>query len=170
MPDLFMCAFDMHSQAGGQSSLTLLGFDYGERRIGVAVGQTITATATPLKTILNRGVESDWHIIARLIDEWRPDAIIVGIPKTGDNSRHVLEKAILHFCHALVNTFRLPVYTVDESYSSSEAYQRLKNQRNTRGRRRLTKGDIDRLAAAILLETWMASQAIGTTKTNGTTQ
>jgi putative Holliday junction resolvase len=164
-----MRVFDMHSQASGQNSLTLLGFDYGERRIGVAVGQTITGTATPLKTILNRGAESDWHI-ARLIDEWRPNAIIVGLPNTGDDSRHVLGKAILHFCHALVNTFGLPVYTVDESYSSIEAYQRLKNQRGTGCGRRLTKGDIDRLAAAILLETWMASQATGAIKTNGAPQ
>jgi putative Holliday junction resolvase len=165
-----MRVFDMHSQAGGQSALTLLGFDYGERRIGVAVGQTITGTAAPLKTLLNRGTESDWHIIARIIDEWRPDAIIVGIPKTEDNSQHILENSILHFCHVLVSTFGLPVYTVDESYSSIEAYQRLKNQRSARCRRRLTKGDIDKLSAAILLETWMASQATGTIKTNGAPQ
>jgi putative Holliday junction resolvase len=165
-----MRVFDMHSQASGQSSLTLLGFDYGERRIGVAIGQTITATAAPLKTIPNRGAKPDWHTIAKLIDEWLPDAIIVGIPKNGDSSRHVLEKAILNFCHALVNTFGLPVYTVDESYSSIEAYQHLKNQRGAGCRRRLTKGDIDRLAAAILLETWMASQATGTIKTNGAPQ
>jgi putative Holliday junction resolvase len=160
----------MHSQAGGQSSLTLLGFDYGERRIGVAVGQTFTATAAPLKTLLNRGTQPDWHIIARLIDEWRPDAIIVGIPKTGDNSRHTLENAVLHFCHLLENMFGRPVYTVDESYSSIEAYQRFKNQRGAGRRRRLIKGDIDRLAAAIVLETWMASQASENIKTKGAPQ
>ena len=150
--------------------MTLLGFDYGERRIGVAVGQTVTGTATPLKTIPNRGEEPDWQIIAKLIDEWRPDAIIVGVPRTADDNRHSLEKAILHFCHSLDNTHGLPVYTIDESYSSIEAYQLLKNQRSAGRRGRLGKGDIDKLAAAILLETWMASTESEAIKTKGAPQ
>ena len=134
---------------------TLLGFDYGKRRIGVAVGQTITGTATPIATVDNYHQQPDWTTISKLIDQWQPTAIIVGLPQTLDGTTHPLETNITAFCHSLHERYSISVFTIDESYSSTEAYQRLKSSRQAGRQRKIKKDDIDALAAVILLESWM---------------
>lgn len=136
--------------------MTLLSFDYGERRTGVAVGQTITGTATPLRALQLANHEPYWLAIKNLIDTWQPRALIVGLPRLKSRHNTKIEQMIRCFCDLLQQKFSLPVYTWDESYSSTEAYQRLRTLRQSGRAKKITKGQIDSLAAAIILESWMA--------------
>jgi putative Holliday junction resolvase len=136
--------------------LTLLGFDYGRRRTGVAVGQTITGTATPVVTLYCHHGTPDWKAIENLIDQWQPQAIVVGTPLPKTNRGHEMQTLIKRFCNRLHDKFALPVHTVDESYTSAEAYRRLKAMRQRGRTKKIRKEEIDSLAAAILLESWMA--------------
>lgn len=146
-----------------RSARTVLAFDYGNRRTGVAVGNTLTGTASPLVTLHSRTGDPDWPRIEQLIREWQPDLLVVGIPGgQGDAapnaSTQALRRRIGGFCRALESRFGLPVQTVDETLSSAEAYAHLRRQRAGGLRPTLTKGDVDRTAAALLLETWMLDQ------------
>ncbi len=139
------------------SEQTLLGFDFGVRRIGVAVGQTITASARPLTTLNcpQRGVP-DWAALDRLLREWQPQALVVGRPTHADGSDNSTTVASDAFARALGDRYRLSVHRVDERLSSHEAETRLAQQ-GTRARQK--KGAIDMMAACIILETWLADPA-----------
>lgn len=135
------------------SNQTYIAFDYGERRTGVAVGQSITRTATPLKTLTSINNQANWEEIRKLLSEWRPGKIIVGIPEESDTNKS-LRKKINRFCVELSRISDLPVTTHDETLTSDEAYQQLKSRRQeTKGK--IDKKDIDQLSAALLLESWM---------------
>lgn len=133
----------------------LLGFDFGLRRIGVAVGQTVTETATPLATLASHDGTPDWEAIDALVARWRPDLLVVGIPSNEDGSRHALARPIGRFARMLEQRYGLKVDLVDENLSSAEASQLLKRQRRTGRKRRVRKAELDRVSAAILLERWM---------------
>lgn len=146
------------SRPGGSTSgqgLRLLGFDFGLRRIGVAVGQTITGTATPLATVASRGDQVDWDAIDELVAHWRPDMLILGKPSSTDGGPHALDRPIGRFRRLLQQRYGLEVELIDESLSSSEASELLKQQRRKGRRRRVAKAEVDRVSAAILLERWM---------------
>ncbi|TNF37838.1 MAG: Holliday junction resolvase RuvX [Gammaproteobacteria bacterium] len=131
---------------------TVLGFDYGERRIGIATGQTITCTATPLVTLNAIHQKPDWAGIEKLIQEWQPDALIVGIPRHRDGSASDITEKAERFCRQLEGRFRLPIYTVDERLSSAEAEEHLKQNRKI-GQH--NKHEIDKMAAAIIVQRWL---------------
>ena len=133
---------------------TYIAFDYGERRIGVAVGQGVTKTATPLKTLTVSTKQINWQEIKKLLLEWLPHEIIVGIPEDNDKNK-ALRKKIMHFCHELSQISNLPVTTHDETLTSDEAYQQLKIRRR-QAKGKIDKADIDQLSAALLLESWMS--------------
>ncbi|GAB4345893.1 MAG: Holliday junction resolvase RuvX [Gammaproteobacteria bacterium] len=135
---------------------TFLGFDYGERRIGVAVGQELTGTASPLTTLHRVGDRIDWKTIEKLIDEWRPDALVVGLPLNMDGSEHEMTAAARRFGRRLHGRFGLPVYEVDERLSSIEAEKALGSE--GRGGKRAAKQTVDRIAAQIILQTWLDEQ------------
>ena len=137
------------------SNQCFLAFDYGERRTGVAIGQSLTQSAQPLHTIESTKNDIDWQKIEALIDEWKPDQIIVGIPDASDQNK-ALRNKIKKFCDQLTTRFNLPVHTHDETLSSDEAYLHLKS-RPQLSRGKIDKKDIDRIAAAIMLESWMRS-------------
>ena len=141
------------------SAQTLLGFDYGARRIGVAVGQTLTGTASPLATVECRDSGPDWDTISALIREWRPQRLIVGLPRHLDGREHELKPVVERFARQLEGRFGLPVSLVDERLTSAEASARLVETRQKGRRRKIRKDEIDRLSAAILLETWMSTGA-----------
>ena len=122
---------------------TLLCFDYGEKRIGVAVGQTVTSTATALQTVLVINKKPDWEAIKILIDEWKPDKFIVGHPFTLHGTRQKMTAAAERFSRQLKHRFKLPVDLIDEQLSSYEAQQELKSTRN-----------LDPTSAKLILETW----------------
>ena len=122
---------------------TLLCFDYGEKRIGVAVGQTVTSTATALQTVLVINKKPDWEAIKILIDEWNPDKFIGGHPFTLRGTRQKMTDAAERFSRQLKHRFKLPVDLIDEQLSSYEAQQELKSTRN-----------LDPTSAKLILETW----------------
>lgn len=135
----------------------LLGFDYGLRRIGVAVGQKLTGTATPLATLAARDGAPDWDALARLVAEWKPAAFVVGVPYNMDDSRQAMTDRAERFLRQLHGRFNLPVHAVDERLSSSEAGDRLRSARQQGRRGRIAKPDVDSAAACVLLETWLNS-------------
>ena len=136
---------------------TALGFDFGLKRIGAAVGQTLTGSASPLGVVAVRDGEPDWEAIARLVKEWRPASLVVGLPYNMDLSEQEMTQKARHFALALSERFPLPVHTVDERLSSREAEAALKERRR-QGRRRITREDIDGAAACVILESWFNSR------------
>jgi len=145
---------------------TLLGFDYGRLRIGVAVGQTITGQARPLETLRcpNAG-QPDWSGVERLLREWAPAALVVGRPCHADGSDSAITAAAERFARQLEGRFGLGVHLVDERLSSVEAEQRLAQSGGNNGgaRRggksksiRNSKEAVDMMAACVILETWLA--------------
>lgn len=135
-------------------SRRLLSFDYGLQRIGVASGQEITGTASPLCTIQCRKGQIDWDTIDRLIREWQPDALVIGVPYHIDGEQSEMTLAAQQFGKQLHERYHRPVYQMDERLSSIEAeqYQRSKRQA---GGKRSAKEQTDSIAAAIILENWM---------------
>jgi putative Holliday junction resolvase len=133
---------------------TILAFDFGLRRIGVAVGQQVTETASPLETIANGEDGPDWERLEALIREWRPARLIVGLPGHADGSPSEIGAAARRFGNALVR-FALPVEMVDERYSSIEAEAVLKRQRERGERGRIRKAEIDSAAATVIAERWL---------------
>jgi len=132
---------------------TVLGFDFGKQRIGVAVGQRITGTASPLQTLQSKNGKPDWEAIGKLVGEWQPGALVVGMPRNMDGSEHELTKIITRFGNQLHGRYGLPVHYVDERLSSREAALSL-----APGVARRDKGAIDRVAAQLILQTWLDQQ------------
>lgn len=128
---------------------TALGFDYGEKRIGVAVGQTVTRTASPLVTLPARHGQPDWLVLGKLIDDWRPDCLVVGLPSTNEGGVHPLASAIERFAGRLEGRYHRPVAFIDERLSSHAAA----------ALRRGTRHTLDALAAQQILETWLLEAA-----------
>lgn len=120
-----------------------LAFDFGTRRVGVATGNAITGTATPLTTLTAQG-EPLLDAIAKLVDDWRPDALVVGVPFHPDGATHANTARARRFARSLVARFGLPVHEVDERYTTTDA-------------RRAGAADLDAAAAAIVLEQHLAS-------------
>ena len=108
--------------------ITVLGFDYGTRRIGIASGQTITSTATPITTLTAVDSSPDWDGIQQLIKQWNPDALIVGIPYFLDGKESEMTKTVQNFCDELEKRFNKSVLKVNETLSSYEAEQALKKK------------------------------------------
>jgi putative Holliday junction resolvase len=132
----------------------LMAFDFGERRTGVAISQSLTQTARPLTTVSNPLGKIDWPAVERLLKEWDPEEIIVGIPDDSEQNK-ALRKKIRKFCTELESRFQRPVHTHDETLTSDEAYFHLKKQRQ-QSKKQIDKKEIDKIAAAILLESWMS--------------
>ncbi len=130
---------------------TLLGFDFGTQRIGIAVGQSITGTATALCTINSSHGKPDWDRITELIEHWRPDALVVGLPLHDDGSYSDISKAARKFAQQLEGRYRLPVHSMDERLSSHAARQHMK--------RTAGKQEVDAVAAMIILQNWLEIQA-----------
>ena len=129
---------------------TVLGFDYGKARIGVAIAQELTADARPLALLTARRGTPPWPEILRLVDEWRAQLLVVGVPYHADGSASKVTTAALAFAEQLQTRTRLPVAMVDERLSSYAAADLLAE----RGQRR-RNGAIDSVAAAVILNTWL---------------
>jgi len=128
----------------------VLGFDFGEQRIGIATGQTITQSANPITTLSSIKNKPDWDGIEKLIKEWNPDALIVGLPFYLDGSKSDMTKRAEKFSRQLEGRFNLPVYTHNEALSSFEAESFLQSKKKQHD-----KQDIDKIAAAIIVQSWL---------------
>jgi putative Holliday junction resolvase len=133
----------------------LLGFDYGSKQIGVAVGQVITGQARELCILKAQNGVPDWQKVEALLREWQPDALVVGLPLNMDGSPSEMSERAEKFARRLNGRFNLPVHTHDERLTTYEAKgQRLQQGQNSGYRER----PVDALAAALLLEGWLAEQ------------
>ena len=141
------------------SSRTVLSFDYGLRRIGVAVGNTLTGTAQALATVAAHDGEPDWRAIAAVVADWRPAAIVVGVPYNKGGGSDALARAALRFADQLGARHGIEVHRVDEFLTSREAEDDLRERRQSGLKpRRVRRGDVDREAARILLLQWLRAQ------------
>ena len=136
---------------------TIVAFDFGLRRIGVAVGQDVTRSATPVGVVANSDAGVDHKKIAAIIDEWRPARIVVGMPLHVDGSRGHIAAAVEAFITEL-DCYELPIETVDERYTSLEAEQALKLARQAGTRGRISKEMIDSAAAVFIAERFLSSR------------
>lgn len=144
------------------SGRTLLGFDYGTKHIGVAIGQELTGTSAPLATLPTRNEQPDWDAIARLIDTWRPTALVVGIPLNMDGTEQEMTLAARRFARRLEGRYRLPVHLADERLSSVEAGRMLHDRTADAGARRARRRrEVDEVAAHLILQTYMSQHAQG---------
>ncbi|MBL1277278.1 MAG: Holliday junction resolvase RuvX [Ectothiorhodospiraceae bacterium] len=131
---------------------TLLGFDYGLKRIGVAVGQELTGTATALCTVRANDGKPDWDEITRLIGQWQPDEVVVGLPLNMDGSGSELSRRAQRFGNQLNGRYNLRAHFMDERLSSLQAAEELQGKS-----RKIQAADIDKVAAKIILESWLES-------------
>jgi len=135
------------------TSTTYLGFDFGTKKIGVAVGQTSTASASPLQTIRSINQAPNWEIIRQLIAEWQPVGLVVGISRQQDGTDNPVTPRMLKFCRQLEGRYALPVYQQDETLSTFEAKQMLFDEVHLGAAK---MWDVqDQLAAQLILQTWL---------------
>ncbi len=133
----------------------VLGFDFGTKRIGVAVGQTVTQSASPLTTVPAKEGIPQQGVIQKLIKRWQPDALIVGIPCHMDGSDQPITWAARKFIVWLKQEFDIPVYEMDERLSTKDARRNLFDEG---GFKALQGGQIDRVAAQLILQNWLDQQ------------
>lgn len=139
------------------SHRTILAFDFGLRRIGVAVGQDVTGSASPLGVVVNRAGGADHNAIAALVEEWQPTGIVVGMPAHADGSESEMRKPVEAFVKEL-RRYGLTVDTIDERYTSVEAEDVLKQSRAAGSRGRISKEMIDAAAAVFIAERYLSSE------------
>ena len=143
----------MHAASG---TMTLLGFDVGARRIGVAVGNTVSMSARQVGVLDVRDGGPDWPALDRWVREWQPARLVVGDPATLDGGDQPMRKRARAFARNLAQRYQLPVEQVDERTSSIEAAQRFAAGRASGQRKRHQAAQLDALAAVIILERWLA--------------
>ena len=134
----------------------LLGFDFGLRRIGIAVGNRLLNTARPLTTVSYKGAP-EWAQIDATIKEWQPSNLIVGIPVHMDGTEQAITQSARQFAAQLHKRYQLPVHPADERLSSAAAEDSLREDRAAGRKRRVRKEEKDSLAASIILRDWMQS-------------
>jgi putative Holliday junction resolvase len=138
---------------------TVLAFDFGLKRIGLASGDTLTRSAAPLPAIAVSSTGPDWGLIERNLRSIHPQRLVVGAPYNADGTPGSLAPAAQRFASELKKRFGLPVNMVDERWSSLEANEVLKAQRASgERRRRIRREDIDSAAAAVILQRWFAGE------------
>lgn len=142
-----------------QTSAALLAFDYGQRRIGVALGNLVTSTSSALETIHRKpGSKAYLERIDKLVADWQPGLIVLGWPEHEDTPEQLLNE-IRKFGNRLKHRYQLPVELVNEAYSSADANERLKSQRQSGRKQAIQKQELDKLAASIILESWFNTRS-----------
>ena len=125
--------------------MQIIAFDYGEKKIGVAVGQTSTNTSSPLKIIFNKDNKTNWISISSLLDEWKPDLILLGKPLNMDGSESEIMKKVDKFYKELKSIYDADIEFVDERLTTFEAREILKDEKHD---------NVDAHAAKILIDNW----------------
>lgn len=138
--------------------LRVLAFDFGLKRIGMAIGDTLTRTAAPCPALRAQRGEPPWASIGQALHTFNPARLVVGAPYNTDGSAGALMPGARRFAGELRHRFSLPVSLVDERFSSLEASAALKTQRMSGERRRVRREHLDSAAAAVILERWLAGE------------
>ena len=131
--------------------MQIIAFDYGEKKIGVAVGQTATNTSSPLQIIFNKENNINWVSISSILDEWKPDLILIGKPLNMDGSESEMMKKINKFYIKLKSIYDADIEFVDERLTTFEARQILKDNKQD--------DNVDAHAAKILIDSWFENSA-----------
>lgn len=131
---------------------TFLGFDFGTKRIGVAVGQNITKTARALTTLKAKNGTPNWQEIEKLLEEWQPDAVIIGIPVDMEGEDLPVTPAARNFAQQIQKRFQLVVHEADERLTTKAARAEMFQQG---GYRAIENSEIDAVAAKLILESWL---------------
>lgn len=134
---------------------TVLAFDFGTKSIGVAVGQTITQTATPLAALKANDGIPNWQTVQTLFDEWQPQAVVVGLPLNMDGSEQEITNRVRKFANRLHGRFKAQVELYDERLSTVDAKATLFE---LGGYKKLTKGKIDSVSACVIFQSWAESK------------
>ena len=134
---------------------TFLGFDFGMKNIGVAVGQELTKTANPLTVIKAREGIPNWDQIKTLLDQWNPQLLVVGLPLNMDGSEQEMTAAARRFGNRLNGRFHIPVDWQDERLTTFEALDQLGIRSKMQSNRR---EDVDRISAQLILQSWLNNQ------------
>ena len=121
----------------------IIGFDFGTSKIGVAVGQKITASATPIGKVSATNGKPDWSQLDSIVDEWQPCLFVIGLPLNMDDSKNDITRAAERFAKRLLGRYKIPFEMMDERLSTFEARQ---------GKAQ----DVDAAAARLILETWLS--------------
>ncbi len=137
----------------------VIAFDFGLKRTGVAVGNTVIGSATPECTLTSKSDQPNWDGISKLFKEWQPAQIVVGMPIELDGSENPLKKQIDRFCNQIQGRYNIAVDQENEQFTSIEAAQRLKQLRQSGRKQKVSKDEVDKIAAAIILENWMKRNA-----------
>lgn len=163
----------MANKSKGQR--TLLGFDFGTKRIGIAIAQEVTGTANPLTTIKAVKHKPDWDSISKIIAEWQPDLLVIGLPLHMDGTEQEMTQAARRFSNQLNGRYQIPIALMDERLSSNEAESILNEQNKQSGSRSVFRGSlfrdsmfpdkaqIDMISAQLILQSWMSLQKDETT-------
>lgn len=149
----------MHKQdpvLAGLKSDTYLGFDFGTKKIGLAVGQLVTKTASPLETIRSLNQVPNWDKIAQLLEQWEPVGLVVGVSRQADGSDNPVTPRMLKFCRQLNGRYNLPVFQIDEALSTFEAKQMLYDDVQLSASKLWEVQD--QLAAQLILQSWLNQQ------------
>ncbi len=136
---------------------TLLAFDYGTQNIGVASGQTITRSANPQTPLKARDGIPDWNQVEKLLKEWQPDLVLVGLPLNMDDTESELSARARKFANRLHGRFGVKVEMVDERLSSFEAKSEVMERG---GSRNYKKNPVDSIAARVILESWLTANLL----------
>ena len=138
---------------------TVLAFDFGEKRIGIATGETLLASAHPLAVIRAESNDERFAAIGKLIAEWQPVQLVVGLPTHADGTPHEMTRLATKFAERLKRRFNLPVAFADERLTSLDAESRLREAGKKFGGRnsKSAKPLLDAVAAQLILQTWFES-------------
>ena len=134
---------------------TVLGFDYGTKSIGIAIGQAVTGSANPLLSIKAVDGIPNWDEIGKLIQEWQPDLVVVGLPLNMDGTDQEMTQRALKFANRISGRFGVKVATQDERLTTADAKARLFE---LGGFKALTKGQVDAVSAVLIIESYFENQ------------
>jgi len=137
----------------GLRSETYLGFDFGNKKIGMATGQLSTRIASPLETVRSLNQVPNWQKISQIIDEWQPIGLVVGVSHQADGSDNIITPRMLKFCRQLNGRYNLPVFQVDEALTTFEAKQMLYEDVKVSATKLWEVQD--QLAAQLILQSWL---------------
>jgi putative Holliday junction resolvase len=141
-----------HHQSGKKKEGNVIGFDFGQKRIGIAVGNNISKTAQALITIDSSSNNQKFEVIQKIIEEWQPISIVVGVPFNVDGSEHKVTNLSRKFAKQLEQKYSLPTHLIDERYTSIEANHEIKDKKIDLKKKKLL---IDQIAAKIILQSYL---------------
>jgi len=141
-----------HYSSQNQTEGNIIGFDFGQRRIGVAIGNNVSKTAQALITIESATNNQKFEAIQKIMEEWMPVSIVVGVPFNVDGSEHKVTNLSKKFAKQLEEKYSLPTHLIDERYTSIEASHELKDKKIDVKKKKLL---IDQIAAKIILQSYL---------------